>query len=200
MKASASAIALIAKFEGFRSRPYKIGNDPWTIGYGETSGVGPGTGPWSESYARQRLNARVNRDFAPAVERFRAKHGLKWNQNQFDAMVSVAYNLGAGMFRDGAQVGQTLRDALRRSHGVRQALMLYTMPGSQFEAGLRRRREAEADLFERRAVLSKAERWRNELHDRRVQLASEKRDGARKFLMRRIDELKTALRRERSKK
>jgi lysozyme len=197
MKASPAAIALIARFEGFRSRPYKVGSDPWTIGYGETRGIGPGSGPWTERYARQRLLVRVNRDFAPAVDRWRRKHKLRWTQSQFDAMVSVAYNLGAGMFNDRSDVGSSLRRALLAGRGVRAALMLYRMPGSQFEQGLARRRDAEADLYQRKPP--RLARLRAELAHRRAQLARERTPGTRRFLMRRIRQLKSAITKEKKR-
>jgi lysozyme len=197
MKCSPNGVALIARFEGFRATPYKIGADPWTIGYGETQGVGPGSGPWTEAYARRRLLLRVNRDFAPAVERFRVRHRLRWSQNQFDALVSFAYNLGAGVFVDGAATGETLRRALLsgNARAIRRAFMVYVNPGSQFEAGLRRRRLAEADLFA--TPDSPLARWRAELAHRRAQLARERKPGTRHWLMRRIRSLKQAIKEKR---
>ena len=51
-----------------------------------------------------------------------------------------------------------------------------------------------------RPELTRAEKWRNELRKRREQLKTEVAPGTRSFLMRRIDELKRALRRERAKR
>jgi predicted chitinase len=48
--------------------------------------------------------------------------------------------------------------------------------------------------------LTKAEKWREELRRRRAQLKVETEPGTRSFLMRRIDALKRALRRERKRK
>jgi predicted chitinase len=48
--------------------------------------------------------------------------------------------------------------------------------------------------------LTKAEKWREELRMRRAQLKAETASGTRSFLMRRIDALKRALRRERKRK
>ena len=49
-------------------------------------------------------------------------------------------------------------------------------------------------------VKTKQEKWRDELRKRRAQLTTETEPGARSFLMRRIDELKRALRRFRKQK
>lgn len=195
MKASRECIRLIARFEGFRPTAYKIGSDPWTIGYGETQGVGPFTGPWTEAYARRRLLLRVNRDFAPAVDRWRRKHRLRWTQNQFDAIVSFAYNLGTGLFVDGQRDGLSLRGALKsgKASEVKKALLLYVMPGSQFEKGLRRRRLAEARLFARQD--RRLARLRTELAQRRAQLRRTVDRERRAWLMRRIRSIKKAVRR-----
>jgi len=193
VKPSPNAIAIIARYEGFRSRPYKHGSDPWTIGYGETQGIGPGTAPWTEPYARARLVLRVNRDFAPAVDRFRARHSLRWSQNQFDALTCFAYNLGAATFSDGAPTGDSLRSALksRSVTAVKQALLLYVMPGSQFEVGLRRRRVAEGELFAK--ADSRLPRLRAELAQRRAQLQVATERLRRRWLMRRIRSLRRAI-------
>lgn len=193
MKPSPNAIAIIARYEGFRPRPYKHGSDPWTIGYGETRGIGPGTAPWTEKYARARLVLRVDRDFAPAVDRFRARHNLRWSQNQFDALTCFAYNLGAAMFSDGAPTGDSLRSALksRSVAAVKHALMLYVMPGTQFEDGLRRRRAAEGEMFAKPD--DRLARLRAELAQRRAQLRVATDRLRRRWLMRRIRSLRKAI-------
>lgn len=195
MKVSSNGIRFIANFEGFASRPYKHGSDPWTIGYGETKGIGPSSGPWTIGYAQARLNARVNRDFAPAVDRWRRKHRLKWNQNQFDAMVSVAYNLGVGMFIDGSSVGNSLRHALlvQRDTNVVLVLKLYRMPGTMFEAGLLRRRVAEGRLYTQPLNKKQRARWKAELDHRRAQLRRLRPGKRRAAIRRRYFALKRAL-------
>lgn len=63
------------------------------------------------------------------------------------ALCSFAYNLGAGFY--GSDGFKTISACLRekRWEDVSQALMLYVNPGSRVEAGLRRRRDAEAQLW-----------------------------------------------------
>lgn len=145
-KASPAAIALIAEFEGFRSKPYRDPVGVWTIGYGETKGIGPNTKPWSEPFAKQRLMARVARDYAPHVARL----GLPLTQNQFDALTSVVYNLGPGVLDKGRSLGDALhaRDMRRAA----DAILLYDKAGSPPRAlpGLTRRRRVERALFLKR--------------------------------------------------
>ena len=70
------------------------------------------------------------------------------NDNQKSALTSFAYNLGAHFYGSPGfnTISACLRD--RAWDEVPAALMLYVNPGSAFEAGLRRRREAEGRLWD----------------------------------------------------
>jgi len=65
------------------------------------------------------------------------------------ALISFAYNLGAGFY--GAKGFETITARLRDKNwaGVPDALLLYRNPGTNVEAGLKRRRIAEGDLWGR---------------------------------------------------
>lgn len=175
MHTSSSGIALIKRYEGFKSRPYQIGDGVTTIGYGETRGITMRTKPWSEEYASKKLVQRVRRDFEPYVRRF---SGL--NQHQFDAIVSAVYNLGPGVLDRGRSLGAALRS--RRDSGynrrVAAALRLYSMPGTKFHEGLLRRRNEEARLFAK-PVLSaharKVKKWKAELARIRIAVRKAKK-------------------------
>lgn len=196
MKISDAGLQLIMRSEGFRSRPYKIGSDPWTIGYGETQGVGPNTPPVTERSARRQLVRRVNRDFAPAVDAAMRRWNLRLNQNQFDALVSFVYNLGAHILTPGTRSGQSIRGALARGGNpadVRAALELYVMPGTQFERGLTARRKEEADLYARPVEHPKLARWRVELRALRAANRRDRDHTRRTERAERIGELKRAI-------
>lgn len=141
MKVSGNGVALVKRFEGFRSRPYRDAVGVWTIGYGETRGVGPGTSPWSERYAAQRLEERLNRDFGSHVNAL----GLPLNQNQHDALTSFVYNVGPGGIAASTGVGRALR-----AHQWRAAadhLLDWDKAGGARLPGLTRRRQEERALF-----------------------------------------------------
>jgi len=61
------------------------------------------------------------------------------NSKQRSALISFAYNLGASWYT------RVVRN--REWSKIRATLLLYRNPGSNVEVGLRRRRNAEADLF-----------------------------------------------------
>lgn len=147
MQVSDAGIELIKSFEGFRANAYpdpKSGGDPWTVGYGTTkfpSGrpvkqgdkVTPGQ---AELYLREDV-----KKFANSVD---ALVTVPLKQCQYDALVSFVYNLGATNFRT-----STLLKKLnaRDYKGAADEFLRWVSPGSSVEAGLRRRRTAERDLF-----------------------------------------------------
>jgi hypothetical protein len=69
------------------------------------------------------------------------------SDEQRSALVSFAFNLGSGFY--GAAGFETITARLRDKEWskVPDAMLLYRNPGSSFEAGLRRRREAEGRLW-----------------------------------------------------
>lgn len=87
----------IKGFEGLRLTAYKpLRGDVWTIGYGYT---GPDVHEglvWSKAQADIAFTHRLNTEFEPAVNR--VCNGVPTTQGQFDAMVSLAYNIGAQGF------------------------------------------------------------------------------------------------------
>lgn len=95
----AEALALIKQFEGCRLDAYPdpgSGGDPWTIGWGAT---GPGIKKgvrWTQAQADQRLAEDVAR-FAAGVD---AAVTRAPTAGQRGAMISLAYNIGLGAFRD----------------------------------------------------------------------------------------------------
>ena len=144
MKISDNGLALIKRFEGFEPESYQDIAGVWTIGYGHT---GPEVGP-DQKISQKEADALLERDlktFENAVDRA-VKAPL--NQNEFDALVSFAYNVGAGALRS-----STALKRLNRGNrlGAADALTWWnkaTVGGVLREvAGLTRRRAAEKALF-----------------------------------------------------
>lgn len=139
-----AGIDLIRRFEGCRLEAYPdpaTGGDPWTIGYGAT---GPGIEPgvvWTQEEADARLAEDVQR-FADAVERALT---VDVSDNEFAAMVSLAFNIGAAAFRK-----STLLRLVNDGHfeAAAQQFERWNRAGGRVMAGLTRRRQAERALFE----------------------------------------------------
>ena len=146
MKASNRCIDLIKQFEGFSDRPYMCPASIPTIGFGATfypNGVKVKlTDPQiTRDKATKMLGLMVDK-FALQVDRL-IKVEIK--QNQFDALVSFAYNVGIGNFRNST----LLRKLNLKANNAVISLELnkWNRANGNIMAGLTRRRNAEAKMF-----------------------------------------------------
>ena len=147
-----TASDIIAEFEGYRAQPYKCPAGVWTIGYGTTyypDGrlVNPTDPSISKQRAMELLKNHIDNAVVPVLERTISTWGVM-TANQKAAITSFAYNLGSHFY--GNPGFNTITRALSKKENFSQvpaALLLYVNPGSSFEAGLRRRRQAEGELW-----------------------------------------------------
>ncbi len=136
MKTTERGINLIKEFEGCRLEAYKCPAGVWTIGYGHTGGVKEGQVITKEK-ATNLLKDDLKR-FEDHVESFRKKYN--WNQNQFDAMVSFAYNIGS--------INQLTANGTRTIQQISGKITAYNKAAGKVLKGLERRRAAEKALFD----------------------------------------------------
>lgn len=142
MKLSQRGIDLIKQFEGFSSKAYPdpaTGGAPWTIGYGTTKGVKPGMVITAEQAEKM-----LRDDVAKFESGVSSLITAPTTQGQFDAMVSLAYNIGLGNFG---------KSTLLKKHNAR----CYTCAADQFRVwnrangkvmnGLTKRRAAERQVY-----------------------------------------------------
>ena len=147
----AAAIALIAEFEGFRPTVYDDGVGVATIGYGSTfyldgRSVTWNDGPITEPQARKMMEQIAEKDFWNVLKTT-IPYWEEMSDGQRGALLSFSYNLGAHFY--GSPGFNTISACLtdRAWAEVPNAFRLYVNPGSAVEAGLRRRREAEIQLW-----------------------------------------------------
>ncbi|KAL8653828.1 MAG: hypothetical protein Q9226_003689 [Calogaya cf. arnoldii] len=138
---SARGVDFIAGFEGFRANFYNDAAGVRTIGYGhacQTAGECNFAAPISEAFGKQLLNSDAD-EFEACVN---AQVTVALNQNQFDALISFAFNLGCGNSKN-------IAENLNRNDfsGATARMKLYNKAGGVVLAGLVRRRQAEVDLF-----------------------------------------------------
>lgn len=95
MKASERCTELIKRYEGLSLKPYLCPAGKWTIGYGHTKGVSATTPPITANQAEEMLAEQIQQ-FADGV---RPLVKVPVTQDQFDALVSYAYNRGLGAFQ-----------------------------------------------------------------------------------------------------
>ena len=145
MNTAAAGIALIKEFEGFPfgGRPYRDPVGVWTIGYGHTEGVGPHSPRLTEHKASKLLERDLDELYEPPVRALPTARFL--NQNQFDALVSFVYNLGAGAIAPSTGIGAALRS--QQWHRAADEMLRWDKAGGKVLAGLTRRRKAERALF-----------------------------------------------------
>lgn len=144
MTPSAACIAFIKTYEKCRLTAFKpTPNDVWTIGWGATgAGIREGA-VWTQEQA----DARFERDLARFAECVNQVARPDITQGQFDAMVSLAYNIGEGAFKQ-----STLATHHRAGEHAAAVLQFgrWTKQKGEILAGLVRRREDEARMYDGR--------------------------------------------------
>ena len=155
----AAALKLIKDFEGCHLEAYPdplSGGDPWTIGYGTTRYQdGRRVSPGDKINAIE-ADLLLRREVDRIAEKLRATvpYWVEMADHQKCALISFAYNLGSGFY--GTTGFETISRKLREKDwaAVPDALLLYRNPGSNVEAGLKRRRIAEGDIWGREKQVS----------------------------------------------
>jgi hypothetical protein len=143
---------LIRNFEGFVDLAYPdpaSGGEPWSIGYGFTSLNGQAVQP-GQTISREMANAELQRQAEACVNHLASTipYWSSMNADRRCALLDFAWNLGSDFYGDEANFTSITRDLKNHDWAqVPQTLLLYCDPGSSVEAGLLRRRQAEANLW-----------------------------------------------------
>jgi lysozyme len=145
-------IYLIKEFEGCHLHSYPdplTGGLPITIGWGSTKDFDGSAFKMgkviTQKYADTLLEFDLKNRFLPTLQKI--PYWREMNANQQGAILSFAYNLGVHFY--GSPDFGTITRVLRNKEWdkVPEALKLYRNPGTNVEAGLLRRRVAEAKLW-----------------------------------------------------
>jgi lysozyme len=146
MRISDNGLRLIQEFEGLRLTSYLCSASVPTIGYGAT---------YYQDGSKVKLGQTITRDQATQLLKDHVKEfegsviGLlnttKVNRNQFDALVSFCFNLGAGNLAK----SQLLRFVKANPNDPKIAaeFMKWNRAGGEVSRGLVRRRKKEAELY-----------------------------------------------------
>ena len=136
-----ATIDLIKKFEGCRLQAYQDSIGILTIGYGHTNNVQMGdiiTQEQAEQFLRDDLHF-----FEDAVDNMLAEDA-DTSDNQFGAMVSLTYNIGALVF---SRSHVLLFHNAGKFQDAANAFLAFDHAGGQRLPGLTRRRIAERALY-----------------------------------------------------
>ena len=145
-------IKLIKEFEGCHLKAYydPLTNSlPITIGWGSTRRKDGSRfmigNIITQEEADDLLYFQLRREFLPALQKI--PYWSEMNDNQHGALLSFAYNLGAGFY--GHPNFNTITRVLKNKEWdkVPKTLEIYRNPGTSVEAGLLRRRRAEGKLW-----------------------------------------------------
>jgi len=104
MHVSPSGIDLICNFEGLRLNAYDDGVGVWTIGYGTTkypNGIHVKKG---DTCTLEQAKSYMQQDLKKFEQTVNSAVNVPINQNQFDALVSLAYNIGTNAFKNSTLV------------------------------------------------------------------------------------------------
>ena len=142
----------IKGYEGLAQYSYDIGDGVMTIGYGCTDAYD------GDNYVLLKANEPVSDDLASSImaeslvanygiplKNSLASDGIIVNEHEFDAILSFVYNAGLGSWNNSA-----IRSCLLngdKNGAYTSWLTQNIMTGTQFEAGLKARRQAEANIF-----------------------------------------------------
>jgi lysozyme len=144
MKMTEEGLALIRRFEGFRSQAYRDAVGVWTIGYGHTAMAGPPTVTAGQRISADEAVALLARDVQRLADGVAAVVRQPLSDQQFSALVSFAYNVGLGNFRKSSVLKAVNAGDFA---AVPRRLNLWVKAGGRTLPGLVKRRAAEGALF-----------------------------------------------------
>ena len=144
MTVSPFGVDLICGFEGKRLTAYDDGVGVWTIGFGTTvypNGIKVMKGDTCTEAQAKTYMAHDLKKFEATVNKAVT---VQINQNQFDALVSLAYNIGTGAFSKSTLVKKLNGNDIR---GAADQFDVWVNAGGKRMQGLVNRRAKEKALF-----------------------------------------------------
>ena len=141
---SKEGIALIKRYEGCKTTPYRCAAGKITVGYGHVIGNGLQLpDEWNRKFSLGEIDELLRTDLARFEQGVSRYCPVYLTQSQFDALVSFSFNLGLGVLQR-----STLRQKINRGDAdAAKVILKYNMAGGRILKGLTRRRIAEYRLF-----------------------------------------------------
>jgi len=145
MKIGQAGLSLIKEFEGCKLLSYKCPAGVWTIGIGSTRYADGTPVKANQALPNEGAALMLLTKTVAAYEHTVNTVGVELTQNEYDALVSLCYNIGSGNFVSSTLV-KMLKAGEPKSEVAKQFLR-WDKAGGKPLAGLTRRRNAEAELF-----------------------------------------------------
>lgn len=145
MKTSKQGYDLIKRWESCKLKAYRDGGGVWTIGWGTTSAAGFGTITRGMTITQETADEWLVRSVEKIYERaVNDALSRQPNQNQFDAMVCLCYNIGPQAFRESSVV--RLFNA-GQVNDAGNAFLMWNKDNGKVIPGLVNRRKSEWELY-----------------------------------------------------
>lgn len=152
MKTSAAGRAAITRREGNELKAYQDSVNVWTIGVGHTSMAGPPKVTAGLKITAAESDEILSRDLAKFEAAVDKAVKVPVTQNEFDALVSLAFNIGGGAFAKSTLV-RKLNAGDRK--GAADAFLSWNKAGGKTLKGLTTRRQDERSQFLKNAPVAK---------------------------------------------
>ena len=145
MKLNKTGYDLIKRFEGCKLTAYQDSVGVWTIGYGST---------YYENMQKVKQGDKVSQQRANEIFEFVASRFArnvddiitsKPTQNQFNAVVSLAYNIGLGNFQKSTLLKKLNKNPNDKT--IKDEFMKWVNAGGRKLQGLVNRRKKEAEIY-----------------------------------------------------
>jgi lysozyme len=145
MKIGQCGLDLIKEFEGCKLISYKCPAGIWTIGIGSTRYADGSPVKQNQALPTEAAALHLLAQTLATYEHAVNAIGVDLTQNEFDALVCLCYNIGAGNFATSTLV--KMLKAGDDKEEIAQQFLRWDKAGGKSLAGLTRRRKAEMDLF-----------------------------------------------------
>ena len=132
-------LAFIREVEGLEHNAYQDEGGVWTIGYGHTRGVKEG-----DYASTHKANMYLNTDLIIFEIQLQKLLRVDLSQNQYTALLSLMYNIGATKFGDSTLPKHVNEE---KFHLVPDEIRRWNKVNGEVSLGLTNRREKEAKLF-----------------------------------------------------
>ena len=144
MKTSSNGTALIKEFEGFMASAYLCPAVVWTIGIGTTVYPNGTKVKKGDKCTQEQALEYLQHDLKSFEKTVNDSVKVPLSQNQFDALVSLSYNIGSGAFKN-----STLLKKLNAKDyaGASDQFLVWNKGGGKVLKGLVKRRASERALF-----------------------------------------------------
>ena len=140
-----NGVLLIEQFEGFRAKMYKDAVGLPTIGFGTLIDSEDEKHLLTETITKEQAEVLLRKELVMIENKLKLMVTKPLSQNQYDALVSFAYNLGINNLKSSTLFKKVNVNPADKT--IAKEFMKWTHAGGKVLKGLEIRRKAEADLY-----------------------------------------------------